>query len=512
MAQRAFLSVLAAAGFSLLAILNVGGYRYGVQDQSFYLPAVLRHLDPDLFQRDTLMLEAQDIFFFFDDAVGKLAQATNWSLPTIFFGLFIVGLVALGAATAVMGWRLYGSWWTVTALTLGVTLRHRISLTAVNTLEGYLHPRMLAFAVGLAALAVFMRGRPWYALLIAAGAVFLHPTTALWFLIVLSVAVAVTEHPLPRPLLLGTLIGAPMALSLAMPLLRDRLVVMDDAWLSVLTHKSYLFTTDWTWTAWVANLGTAAVIAGVYFYRYRSGLVSRRETGLVTGCAALLLVFVLSLPLVDLRLALAVQLQTARIFWLLDFIATASLAWFLTESAIWKNRSFSPGSAKRLVVALVALATVTRGVYVTFMEHPERPIVSVKPANNDWTRTMTWVAQTDPGTHLLADPAHAWRHGTSVRVSGERDVYLEEVKDPAIAIYSRSVAQRILERIHDLGPFDALTTDRARLLADKYDLHYLVATRPFDLPIVHQAGPFKVYALDRQPSSQVVANSNLPMR
>ena len=512
MARRVVYSILATVGFSLLAILNVGGYRYGVQDQSFYLPAVLRHLDPTLFQRDTPVLAAQDLFFVFDNVIGRLAQVSGWSLPAIFFGLFLIGLITFGAATILMGWRLYGSWWTVAVLTLGVTLRHRISLTAVNTLESYLHPRMLAFAVGVTALAVFIRGRPWFALLIATTATFLHPTTALWFLIVLSVAVVVTEQPLPKPLLLGILVGTPLALWTVIPMVRNQLVVMDDAWLSLLEHKSYLFATNWTGTAWLANMGTAAIVAAVYLYRRSTGIASERETGIVIGCAALLLIFLLSLPLVDLRLALAVQLQAGRIFWLLDFMAVASLAWLLTESKIWAYLSLSPSSAKRIVTLIVALATLTRGIYVTFVEHPERPFVSVASADSPWIQAMNWVAQTDPGTHLLADPAHAWRHGTSVRVSGQRDVYLEEIKDPAMAIYSRAVAQRVLERIHDLGPFEALTTERAHLLADKYDLHFLVTDRPFDLPIAHQAGPFKIYELRQQPSSKVAAKSNLFLR
>ena len=50
---------------------------------------------------------------------------------------------------------------------------------------------------------------------------------------------------------------------------------------------------------------------------------------------------------------------------------------------------------------------------------------------------------------MLADPGHAWKYGTSVRVAGERDVYLEEVKDVALALYSRDVAMRVLGRIQD---------------------------------------------------------------
>ena len=48
------LSLLAAgaAVFCLLALMNVGGYRYGVSDQAFYVPMVLQGLEPELYPHD----------------------------------------------------------------------------------------------------------------------------------------------------------------------------------------------------------------------------------------------------------------------------------------------------------------------------------------------------------------------------------------------------------------------------------------------------------------------------
>jgi hypothetical protein len=113
-----------------------------------------------------------------------------------------------------------------------------------------------------------------------------------------------------------------------------------------------------------------------------------------------------------------------------------------------------------------------------------------------WTDVMAWVRTTTPAdAHLLADPGHAWRFGTSVRVSGQRDVYLEDVKDASMALYSRSMAERVTGRAGALGDFSALTPARARELAERYDLDYLVVDREFDLPVVYENGRFKVYML-----------------
>ena len=72
---------------------------------------------------------------------------------------------------------------------------------------------------------------------------------------------------------------------------------------------------------------------------------------------------------------------------------------------------------------------------------------------------MRWIRAQPIDAHVLADPGHAWKYGTSVRVAAERDVFLEEVKDSAVAIYSRDVAIRVPERMRAVGDFDQMTAD-----------------------------------------------------
>ena len=100
-----------------------------------------------------------------------------------------------------------------------------------------------------------------------------------------------------------------------------------------------------------------------------------------------------------------------------------------------------------------------------------------------------------PDTHVLADPGHGWKYGTSVRVSAERDVLLEEVKDSALAIYSRDVAARVVERTQAVGDFTSLTADRARELARRYDLDFLVTEADLPLPVAYRNAQFRIYAL-----------------
>ena len=108
---------------------------------------------------------------------------------------------------------------------------------------------------------------------------------------------------------------------------------------------------------------------------------------------------------------------------------------------------------------------------------------------------MGWIRATPLDAHVLADPGHARKYGTSVRVSGGRDVMLEEVKDSALAIYSRDVAVRVVERTSAIGDFGAMTAEQAQELARRYDLDYLVTEAPLPLPEVHRNAQFRIYAL-----------------
>ena len=148
------------------------------------------------------------------------------------------------------------------------------------------------------------------------------------------------------------------------------------------------------------------------------------------------------------------------------------------------------------MAAVVLLAfSAGRGGYVMLVERPDRALFQVHRAESPWEDAMRWVARQPPDVHVLADPGHALKYGTSVRVSAERDVLVEEVKDSAVAIYSRDVAVRFVERTTALGDFASLSADRARDLAARYDLDYLVTEADLPLPVSYRNPQFRIYAL-----------------
>jgi hypothetical protein len=108
---------------------------------------------------------------------------------------------------------------------------------------------------------------------------------------------------------------------------------------------------------------------------------------------------------------------------------------------------------------------------------------------------MAWARNTPRDTGWLADPNHAALYGTSVRMAGARDVFVEGVKDVAIGLYDRSIAFRTKERLAELGDFGTLPVERLRQIAAKYGLDYLVTEKETALPLAFESGTLRVYRL-----------------
>lgn len=474
--------------FVMLATANSGGYRFGVSDQAFYVPAIAHQLDPALFPRDGAMLDAQSRLITSDELMAGVMRRTDLPLTTVAAALYVVSLVVLGAAAVAFARGLQLSWWAVAAFGLLLTLRHRIAKTGANSLEGYMHPRQLAFGLGVAALACLIRDRLIPAALLLAASALLHPTTAVWFAIVFVAGVAMRRPEWRvRAVAIGVA-GAGVALwmVLAGPL-AGRLTTMDDAWLQVLAEKDYLFPTDWPVDAWLINLAYPVVIWATWRYRHVRGLASPAEAGLAWGAAALTLAFVVSIPLTAMELALAVQLQITRVFWVLDFVALAYVAWWLTRHP----------RVAQAAVAVLLVASAARGYYLLEVWQPDRRLAQVALPPTPWVDAMTWLGAQPDDWHVLADPGHAWKYGVSVRVAAGKDTLLESVKDSAISLYDRDIALRVAARTQDLIDYDRLTTARARALDDEYDLDVVIveSAHHLDLPVLYRNDHFVIYDL-----------------
>jgi hypothetical protein len=468
--------------FALLATANGAGYRYGSSDQAFYIPVVVRALQPAAFPHDASLIDSQGRLMLTDDIIAAIIRVTGLPLDWLFFAAYVLSVLLLWIAVTAIGRRLFASAWLTVAFAAAMTLRHRIPSTTANSFEPYFHPRMLAFGVGALAVAAVLRRRFWLAVALVAISSLAHVTTGLWFAIMIGVAIAHLDRRF-RLLAVGGTAAVVIFLiwaGVAGPL-RSSFVTMDPPWLEAVALKD-LFAWEWPLWSWVSNLGLIVVAWAAYRWKE-----SRPELGaIVWGAAALIGLFLVSFPLVRAKLAFPVQLQISRVFWLVDFVTLICLI-----GVVRRERT------AKIVAAILVAAALGRGIYVMTIEHPERPLVAVHLPASDWDDAMKWIKAQSIDVHVLADPGHAWKYGTSVRVAAERDVFLEEVKDSAVAIYSRDVAGRFLERVRDIPSFDQLSVGRARELALLYDLDYLVAEKDLPMPVVYKNRRFKVYQLEK---------------
>ncbi len=518
--------------FALLATANAAGYRYGASDQAFYIPIVVHALDPGAFPRDGVLLEAQGRHMLLDEILAGVVRTTGLSLEALFFAGYLLSLALTWAGLVLIGTRVYSSPWIVAALAAAFTLRHRIPRTSANSFEPYFHPRMLAFALGLLAMAAVLRRRSWTAIVLVAVGAVVHITTAMWFAVLLGVALAILD-PWVRKLSYVTAgvaaVGVVWALTTGR--LGEALAPMDDVWLQAVATKDSLFATGWPLWAWAANFAFLALLWWAHRRRAAAGVAREEDAALVWGATALVALFVATLPLIAMGATLPVQLQISRVFWMVDFVAlvyvldvAAGLFRLKGEatdpaanpaapvaSGFRPQRPVPSGFSRNVPVAsgfsrknqrrAIALASILlafsaiRGAYIMLVERSERALFAVHAPESPWEDVMRWVARQPPEVQVLADPGHAWKHGTSVRVSGRHDVFLEEVKDSALAIYSRDVARRVVDRTGALGDFGALTAEHARTLAQQYDLSYLITESDLPLPLAYRNARFRVYIL-----------------
>jgi hypothetical protein len=410
-------------------------------------------------------------------------------------GGYVVSLLVLFAAAVALGRRYYAHAWTTAAFCAALTLRHRITKTGANSFEGYFHPRVAAFACGAAAVAAVAGNRLALAWGLTALAFVLHPTTGAWWALWLLVVTWYIRPMWRRGLLAAATLAAPITAWMVMrgPL-AGRFGVMDDAWTRVLASKDYVFPDEWSVGSWVVNLFTAAIVVGVWRLRVSQGVARLWERGAAMGVVALVVAFLVSIPFIDARVALAVQLQTSRVFWLVDFLAIAAVAWLIGEA--WERAAPTVRWRPAIVCAVVLSVSAARGAWIMTVERPDRAFVQATLADDAWKDVGAWAAQTTAtDAHLLGDPDHDWKFGHSLRIMAQRDVLLEGVKDTAVAMYSRDIAVRVDERVKAIGDFSTLTPTRARELARRYDLDYLIIDRQMAMPEAYRNAQFYVYRL-----------------
>jgi Dolichyl-phosphate-mannose-protein mannosyltransferase len=172
-------NLLILAGLSVASIL-VMGYHPGLEDDSFYVAAIKKHLNPALFPHDADFFQVQFQATIFDNLVAFSAKLIRLPLPwTILLWQFAaVFLLLLGCyrLSRRCFTRPEASWAAVSIV--GVLLSMPLPGIAILLGDQYLHPRTLASAAILAAIVAVIDRKSWLSGILLAIAFSIHAIAA----------------------------------------------------------------------------------------------------------------------------------------------------------------------------------------------------------------------------------------------------------------------------------------------------------------------------------------------
>ena len=72
-----FFWLAGTVAFALLATANGAGYRFGVSDQAFYIPAVIRAATSGAFPRDAALIDSQARLMMLDELLAWLMRTVR---------------------------------------------------------------------------------------------------------------------------------------------------------------------------------------------------------------------------------------------------------------------------------------------------------------------------------------------------------------------------------------------------------------------------------------------------
>lgn len=423
------------------------GYHPGFEDDGIYLAAVKADLNPALYPRNSDFFRLQMQATVFDGAMARFVHWTGipvaWSeLLWQFTSLFLI-LWACRRTAALLFDERPAQWAAVAMVAAMFTLP--VAGTALNIADQHLHPRNLATALILMAVAWILEGKRWRAVPLLVLAFLLHPimaalgTSFCGFLIL-----ALME---PFPFRWRTARGSMAA---AVPL-GWVFTPATSSWREALASRSYYSVYRWAWYEWLGALAPLFLFWVLWRVAQRwergpQGLVqnSRTRTRLTRFALAVFAygVFQQAVAMALLAPDALVRLTTLQPMRYLHlvyiFMALAGgglLGRSLLKRHVWRWAVY--------LLVINGSMFLVQWELVDDGAHLELP--NVRTAN-PWLQAFDWVRQNTPADAYFAlDPRYLARpeegfHG--FRALAERSQLADGIKDTAVAMEVPSLAPR----------------------------------------------------------------------
>ena len=445
--SRAICASAAGLLFLTAAAVLIHGYHFGVEDQTIYLPAIKKILDPSLYPRDAEFFLAQTKPTVFPQIVAATVRISHSSIENAVLGWQVFSILLILAASRRWSRKLFAApaaQCAAVAMVVAV-LTLPVSGTALYLVDPYLHLRAPAMALLLFMLADVMERKLWRALLLAAMAATIHIQMTFYALL-LAVFLLLPER------WLGWLGGTKerenrlaRTTALAALPLQSLFEPGTPAWQEAARTRWQHYLLRWPWYAWIGIFAPLILL----FWFGRIGLRHGRQT-IADLCRRLvgfgIFVFVISAVMtIPPRLERLTPYQPMRGFHLIYFflvlLAGGWLGEFLLQSKVW-----------RWLLLFLPLSFTM--FYVQRQIFPASPHIEWPGAapRNPWLEAFAWVRQNTPrDAYFALDPYYAARPGEDVhgfRAFAERSMMADYVKDSAVSLLFPSVAGRWQREVH----------------------------------------------------------------
>ncbi len=407
-----------------LAVL-VHGYHLGADDAAIYVPAIKYAADPALYPFGRQFFETQAGWSLAPELVGGSARLLHIpvDLAILLWHMLSIYLFLLAA------WRLTCScfesasarWGGV--LLLAGCLTVPVAGTALVIMDPYVTARSLASPAALFAVAAFLEGRRWIALIWLAATVGLHPQMS-FFLAALLSTLAAMELRMPAAAAAFGLLPIGWGFEPAQGPAREALLA-----------RTYFFVSKWAWYEWIGALAPLALLWWFTRMRPRGATSAFRQIaralvvyGVLFTAAALLLAGSPGLETFN-------RLQPMRAFHLLYAIFFALLGGLIGEYVL--GRKLWRWAA--LLVPLGAGMWLGQGNAYSSSPHVELP---GRTGDNPWLAAFYWIRANTPKDAVFAlDPNYFAQPGEDqhgFRAIAERSVLADNLKDSGpVALFPR---------------------------------------------------------------------------
>lgn len=462
------------AGLTVAGIL-IHGYHYGFDDQSVYLPAVKKSLDPGLYPFDSAFFLLQTRLGCFVDALAASIRVTHlpvdwavlcWHFASIF--LILAGAWRIMRRSFRSPAGVYGS-----LLLLTVLFTLPVAGTFVVLCDPYLHTRAVATGFLLFALADILEKRLSAAIWILLS-LLTHPTVALLGLWHLAVQAWPARAEKPANVHIAAFTAPALAALPAGLLARWLADPSDRAWRAALSGRRYLFPAQWTW---YELLGAFAPLVILFLYARIGRRHDLNELArvchrfVISGGIGLAAGMVVGLTPALISLVPLEPLRTLHLVYLMMILYTGGLCAELLPRP-WKLVSAA------LLVPLALGMFMAQRAELAASPHIEWPGV---PPPNDWQQSFAWIRANAPRNALFAmNPDFLLLEGENehgFRGLAERSQLAESAKDRAVSRNLPALAWEWRDEVRAQEGIEGFDLAHLRDLRLRYGVNWLLLMR-----------------------------------